>query len=508
MQSSNRTEEVCRYSRRPGGCKNRHCQFFHPQQFKKSKKGFKRGVEDDYQDVHALQEATKRKRRRLSSNEKEEVVLIPDRFVGKLLGSHGCKIKEVKDGCRAYINVSGPGDVVEGDQRIICIQGTAADIEEAKKALFYSLIETTGIEFLPLKPNSERNNVHLNAKVIAKKVVKFKTPEARILGNIQNEKSEDESNAEETPVQHRKRNKAGLDVIEGSNEARVKKLEKEFLGIRDRKYTSDTTLFDLKKDYINIKLDLNVKKAELIQSNQVCTETSFQNAELKLNLENSRQIIKELKEKLENCEKQNKIYLDELKDVALERNKEILNKAKEVEQKEMDIKIIKDLKLLNRERKNDLEQNRVHSENLKQKKILSMLNKGIQTEHKEIDINPQRYVHDYEIRLKENYEALQKQMKINENMKYEIDKKKKVFEAQNKALKALEQECEEEKKFKVQNGVELSQMKEEMLINQMNLEKSLNEIKLRDLKIQQHLTSNIRKHEKTDKMKEKYRNKN
>ena len=74
------------------------------------------------------------------------MILLPDKFVGKLLGRHGCRINELKANCSAVIN-----DLVHYDKREISIRGSKFDINEAKRALYHSLLDV-GIEFMELKP--------------------------------------------------------------------------------------------------------------------------------------------------------------------------------------------------------------------------------------------------------------------------------------------------------------------------------------------------------------------
>ena len=104
-------------------------------------------------------EASKRKKR-FTKHEKE-VVLIPDKIVGQLLGFRGFKIKNIQEYCSARIDISYPGDVVEDNKRMISISGTKASIKDAKERLFNALLEA-GIEYEPLRPVTEKEPKEMN----------------------------------------------------------------------------------------------------------------------------------------------------------------------------------------------------------------------------------------------------------------------------------------------------------------------------------------------------------
>ena len=78
-------------------------------------------------------------------------------------------------------------------------------------------------------------------------------------------------------------------------------------------------------------------------------------------------------------------------------------------------------------------------------------------------------------------------------MNDEASNKNELFEAQNQALKAAELAHENAKEYQVKSDAQISQLKEEMLLNQKNLEQSMKEIKLKDLTIQQYLQRNREK---------------
>ena len=118
--------KVCRYNKRPGGCKDVKCAFNHPEKGRKTSR--------------SEQESNKKKRKI------EEVILIPDEFVGKLLN-------QVKADCTAYISVSGLADIVETNQREITIRGSVEEINEAKHALFNTLLDV-GIHCISLQPQA------------------------------------------------------------------------------------------------------------------------------------------------------------------------------------------------------------------------------------------------------------------------------------------------------------------------------------------------------------------
>ena len=124
MQATGRTRDksrvTCRYSRRAGGCRDLTCQYRHPFLKQRNEKGCKRKTTNGFGGYHKI------KRRRYD----EEVILLPDKFVGKLLGHHGCRINELKANCSAFINVSRSGDLVHYDKREISIRGTKFDINE------------------------------------------------------------------------------------------------------------------------------------------------------------------------------------------------------------------------------------------------------------------------------------------------------------------------------------------------------------------------------------------
>ena len=117
------------------------CQYRHPFLKQRNEKGCKRKTTNGSGGYHKI------KRRRYD----EEVILLPDKFVGKLLGHRGCRINELKANCSAFINVSRSGDLVHYDKREISIRGSKFDINEAKRALYHSLLDV-GIEFMELKP--------------------------------------------------------------------------------------------------------------------------------------------------------------------------------------------------------------------------------------------------------------------------------------------------------------------------------------------------------------------
>ena len=126
-----------------------------------------------------------------------------------------------------------------------------------------------------------------------------------------------------------------------------------------------------------------------------------------------------------------------------------------------------------------------------------MLSKEMQIGKKKNDLKTIRT--NYGI-LKEEAEIMKvdfrKQQEVLEkivNLKDEISNKNNLFEAQTQAFKASELAHERAKEYHIKSDVQLSQLKEEMLLNQKNLEQSMKEIKLKDLTIQQYLQRNREK---------------
>ena len=71
--------------------------------------------------------------------------MMPEKYIGRLFGKKGHRIKTVKQQCSATINISRSAS----SRRKISIIGTYEEIQEAKIALHDSLLET-GVDFRPL----------------------------------------------------------------------------------------------------------------------------------------------------------------------------------------------------------------------------------------------------------------------------------------------------------------------------------------------------------------------
>ena len=138
---------------------------------------------------------------------------------------------------------------------------------------------------------------------------------------------------------------------------------------------------------------------------------------------------------------------------------------------------------------------------LERKHKTEMLSKEMQIGKKENDLKTIRTNYGIlkeeaeimKVDFRKQQEVLEKLVTYSANLKDEMSNKNKLFEAQTQALKASELAHERAKEYQAKSDVQLSQLKEEMLLNQKNLEQSMKEIKLKDLTIQQYLRRNREK---------------
>jgi polyribonucleotide nucleotidyltransferase len=114
----------CKFSSSPAGCPKPDCPYVHPPHNTR-RRGIKRSQSD-------TQSAEKRQR---ADDELTEVILFPDAETGKLIGNKGSTLREIKDKCAAFIQISAQGHVVNGDQREVTLTGTQEAIKEAKQEL-------------------------------------------------------------------------------------------------------------------------------------------------------------------------------------------------------------------------------------------------------------------------------------------------------------------------------------------------------------------------------------
>ena len=77
-------------------------------------------------------------------------------------------------------------------------------------------------------------------------------------------------------------------------------------------------------------------------------------------------------------------------------------------------------------------------------------------------------------------ESVETHMKMNENLKLEVNKKKDIAEVQYKTLQTLEESKREADEYKVQTDRKLNQLQAEMILNQKNFQENLSQMKLRD----------------------------
>ena len=103
------------------GCKNLHCQYFHPDRNGLPERGIKRPPPDE--------EQSPEKRIKFDPNSQDwtETILIPDALAGILLGNRGSTISAVKENCEmihpgVYVHVAPKSDTSEGNKRKVTIK--------------------------------------------------------------------------------------------------------------------------------------------------------------------------------------------------------------------------------------------------------------------------------------------------------------------------------------------------------------------------------------------------
>ena len=454
--------KVCKFDSRPEGCQNISCKFRHLERSKKRKK-------EEY-------EFDKKSRRMI---EYEQVILIPHHFVEKLIGYKGSRIKEVKANCTAFIKVSEPGNIVNENKREITIRGTEEDIDEAKTALFCSLLEL-GIEYYPLLQQSSGHDYHVDLRERLDKKLS----------------SSDESN--KTIVSHKMigESTAMIKLTTKLNDTK-NKLEKERessiklreeIGQKNAELTrAEEKIEDLKEQIKNVERQkhsyINEKekyRKKLEYSKTEIEETKANYALSNVELEKAKDTIKVLLEEQENLKNKHKSEI-------LSKDMEMMQNVKRAHDQETNTTTeINRLKHTIQEQKQSQqskddridELSKEVSELQKQHKT-QMIQKEIQQTQREKLI--EKLNEDTRI-LKLDKEKAQEllgvEIETNESLKIEFQTLQK---SNNEGIEA---------KFK--NDEKFKQLRAEMIFDQKNLQYNLEEIKLRDLTIQK-LQQNLEK---------------
>ena len=126
-----------------GGCKRPDCHYLHPDQKLLTQRGLKR--------ARSLDE---HEERRFHDVIFTETILVPDQYVGLLLGHKGQTIAKIKEKCTAHISISRPDEIISGHLRETTIQGTRHEIDVAKSEL-NKFVKTEKIDFLGFEVNND-----------------------------------------------------------------------------------------------------------------------------------------------------------------------------------------------------------------------------------------------------------------------------------------------------------------------------------------------------------------
>ena len=125
----------CPYVRKPGGCRNKRCLFFHPESGPSGNpRRVRRSPSKDF------------KRVKTSDGEFKEVHLFPDNLIPFIFGKKGSTLKEIRSRCRAYIHVTPAGALVDGDKREVTLRGDEESISQAKEEIDATL-KSVGIDY-------------------------------------------------------------------------------------------------------------------------------------------------------------------------------------------------------------------------------------------------------------------------------------------------------------------------------------------------------------------------
>ena len=125
----------CKFSNKPGGCRNKRCLFFHPEPGPSGNpRRVLRSPSEDF------------KRIKTSDGEFKEVHLFPDKLIPFILGEKGSILKEIKSRCRAFIHVTPVGVLVDGDKREVTLRGDEDSISQAKEEIDTAL-KSVGIDY-------------------------------------------------------------------------------------------------------------------------------------------------------------------------------------------------------------------------------------------------------------------------------------------------------------------------------------------------------------------------
>lgn len=541
--------KICRYNRRPGGCRNINCRFSHPEDGGRGEDLEQRSlIPDEYAEKltaghkgcminkgnagvdlraqlghsqgtvhhppplprHRGGPSRRRRQERrqivhasvasdsaspIAPGSHEQVILIPDEYVGKLIGHKGCRINEVKAICTALIHVSGPDDIVHDVKRKISIRGSFDEIDEAKEALYCSLFDL-GIEYSPLRTQREEYHDHSEAMT---ETEYFSEP-SRNIGLDRNVIQE--SNSTITQLMAEVRDiKLSLELERGNiklmeydieekksdlamSKEKVKELEDKIKG-RDQVYKNDTSrLLQEKEEY---RKQLEYCKAEL-------KETKEKHELSNVKLDELNNFINQFREERENLKEK---YKSEI----LLKDKEIMEKNTSISDHKIKITVeldklkhtIKELENNNTVKDARIDDLGKKISELQQENKSQMINKDAKQKQNEEFIKEMNKEMDILRLEKQKIETcLETQMTINENLKTEISEvKNKLYEAKHQANKeVIEQKLKNEKK--------IEQLQAEMVLNQKSLQQNFNEIKLRDMTINnlQLKLEKIKKHKK------------
>ena len=433
--------KVCKFNRRPGGCKDINCKFRHPE-----RSGKRHKVEFEFD---------KKKRKMV-----EKVILIPDQMVGKLLGPKGCRINEVKASCKAFINVSGPHDIVNNDKREITIRGTDEEIYEARNALFNSLLDI-GIEYFPLIEPLADDEAHedfketlgerissaeLNKKLIVDKSIKESTTITKL---------ETELKETKRTLEWEKKSLENLTKDIGKRNAELTTAEEKCKDLEEKIENVENQ----KQSYINEKEEY---RKELEYSKAVLEETKTNHALSYVQLDKAKDTIKDLLEEQENLKKKHSSEI-------IDKDMEIMQINKAISDQE-----IRAMAEVNRLKQTIEEQKQNQQAKDDRIEELSREVLELQQEHRTLMTNKEMQKSESEKVIKA----------INEEAKILRLDKEKTQESLELLIKANENLKIEFQIKKEENEKAIEQLQAEMILNQNNLQHSFCEIKQRDLTIQ------------------------
>ena len=170
---------TCRYNDRQGGCQNPQCKYLHvpsnhsnivqciPQICIGPTCRFYHQDPNWYEDEnYQIHQGTKRphadngygEKRARTEFDLEEIVLVPDKYVGLLLGTKHVTINRIQERCQAEIHITKPGELVEGDKRKVTITGSQEQVDAAKRE-YNSILTFNNInDFSGFKVDHKRRN--------------------------------------------------------------------------------------------------------------------------------------------------------------------------------------------------------------------------------------------------------------------------------------------------------------------------------------------------------------